>query len=119
VLTGALAGHAAGAVTCQLLGEPASRGPAAAEQLGAALRKDWGKLLTIHSSAATGVVLTASSDRVGWQLAHWLVAHAGVNGVQKVRFGTRQWLADGGDWKPVDATNGAGERVVAEVYAAA
>ncbi|GAA1796296.1 heavy metal transporter [Luedemannella flava] len=120
VLTAALAGHAEGAVTCRVTGQPGSRGPAAAEQLGAAMRKDWGKLLTVAGGADTGIELAATSDRSGWQLAHWLVAHAADRGVSVVRFGTREWRADSGGWKRVDASGGgAGERVVAEVFAPA
>jgi hypothetical protein len=120
VLTEAFAGHAAGAVSCRLAGEPSSRGPAAAEMLGTALRKDWGDLLTVDSTADTGVVLAAASDKVGWQFAHWLVAHSAERGVQTVRFGTQEWRADGNGWKRVDAEGGgAGERVVAQVFAPA
>ncbi|GAA1757682.1 hypothetical protein [Luedemannella helvata] len=120
VLTDALAGHAAGAVTCLLSGQPGSRGPVAAERLSAAMRKDWGDKLTIAGTASTGVELAAPSDRAGWQLAHWLVAHANERGVRVVRFGTREWRSDGRGWQRVDAAGGgAGERVVAEVFAPA
>lgn len=118
VLTGAFAGHAAEAVTCQLSGRPGTSGAAAAEELSAALRKDWGKRLTIADTATTGVELAAASDKVGWQLAHWLVAHSAERGVRVVRFGTREWRSDKRGWQRVDATGGgAGERVVAEVFA--
>jgi hypothetical protein len=117
ILTAALTGSASGAVACTVLNQPASRGSAAAKALDESFRKDWGNSAPVAAGEITGVVLAASSERIGWQYAHWLVAHATDRGVESVRFGSRQWTARGGGWVTVDARGpAAGERVVAEVF---
>ena len=59
----------------------------------------------------------AGSARVGWRYAHWLVAHATDNGVQRVRFADLEWHADSGRWRAVPPDRAAGtSQVVAEVF---
>jgi hypothetical protein len=116
VLAEALAGRVSGAVTCTRSGSPSQRGEAAAVALHAGLRLDWGDVATVTDSDVVGLVLTAADDQSGWQYAHWLVAHSAERGVERVRFGDREWSAEGGDWHHVDG--GPGSEVVAEVYPA-
>jgi hypothetical protein len=114
VLAEALAGRAGGAVSCTRVGEPTQRGPAAAEALGSGLRLDWGAVDTVASADVVGVIVAATNDRVGWQYAHWLVAHSAEKSVERVRFGDQEWDADGGGWRSTGTTSE--RRVVAEVY---
>jgi hypothetical protein len=114
VLTEALAGQVAGAVTCSRVGSPTLRGAAAAAALDAGLRLDWGDLASVASSDVVGVVVAAANQRAGWQFAHWLVAHSANQGVARVRFDSQEWTADGGSWQPVEPDGTTG--VVAEVY---
>jgi hypothetical protein len=118
VLTRALAGQAPGAVTCTLTGPPTSHGPTAAAQLAANVKLDWGTVKTVSVANLVGLALSARNQTAGWQYAHWLVAHAEQNSVQRVRFAGREWTAKTGAWKPVtdskDSTTS--QRVVAEVF---
>jgi hypothetical protein len=115
VLAKALLGNATGAVACTVDGEPAARGLAAAEALGANLRLDWGKLEVASPAELTGLAVPAGSPQAGWRYAHWLVSHATDHGVKRVRFGGLEWTADEGNWSRID---GAAEdsQVIAEVY---
>jgi hypothetical protein len=118
VLTRALAGQAPGAVTCTLTGPPTSHGPTAAAHLAASVKLDWGTVKTVSVANLVGLALSARNQTAGWQYAHWLVAHAEQNSVQRVRFAGREWTAKTGAWKPVtdsqDSTTS--QRVVAEVF---
>lgn len=121
VLVEALAGRATSAVTCTNAGEPSQRGPQAAEALGAALTLDWGNISPVANAA--GLVLAAGEERVGWQYAHWLVAHSTEKNVERVRYGTQEWTASSGQWRQVagqtaDQATGPGgaPQVVADVY---
>jgi hypothetical protein len=120
VLTTALFGQATGAVACTLRDDPAVRGAAAATGLTESLSLDWGRLDAVTSAVARqpGLSLAVTSDRAGWQYAHWLVSHAADRGIQRVSFADRQWTAKDGTWTKVGAreTAGAG-RVAAEVFA--
>jgi hypothetical protein len=117
VLTTALNGSASGAVACTVLNQPTRRGNDAARALDESFRLDWGNSAPVSTGEVTGVVLAARSEQIGWQYAHWLVAHATDRGVESVRFGTRLWTARGGGWLTVEARGPtAGERVIAEVY---
>jgi hypothetical protein len=117
VLTTALNGSASGAVACTVPNEPTRRGHDAAKALDESFRLDWGDSAPVSAAEVTGVVLAARSEQIGWQYAHWLVAHATDRGVESVRFGTRLWTARSGDWVTVEARGPAsGERVIAEVY---
>jgi hypothetical protein len=118
VLAQALTGESTGAVNCTIDGEPDTRGATATGDLAAALRLDWGDLrTTIHPAA---VNLTVRDSKVGWQYAHWLVAHATDLGVRRVRLGDQEWTARGGTWSRSSASpsgDGAVTVVVAEVLA--
>lgn len=116
VLAEALAGEATSAVTCTRIGEPTQRGPAAALALGTGLRLDWGEVSTVPSADVIGLIVPAADLRVGWQYAHWLVAHSSEKSVERVRFGDQEWSADRGTWRQIDSVSWVGERVVAEVY---
>jgi hypothetical protein len=119
ILSGALLGDASHAISCSLHGAPATRGPAAMTSLNASLRDDWGDLLRTSSvSDPDEVALSVSDDRVGWQYAHWLVAHAEDSGVMRVRFGNQQWTAKAGTWGAASdpETPAPGETVLAQVY---
>lgn len=117
-LATAFLGQAGAAVTCTLVGQPALHGTAAATSLFADMRADWGDVRTAAADGFLGVALSVGEDRVGWQYAHWLVAHAQEQGVKRVRFGDQEWTARGGTWTRVTPSDPrtAGERVVAEVY---
>ncbi len=117
VLTKALMGHATGAVACTVSGEPALRGAAAATALVRGLRLDWGKGLTTVAPQPSGLTVGVSDPSAGWRYAHWLVSHAGVNGVERVRFADQEWHAPQGEWQKVAADRAAGTaQVVAEVF---
>ncbi|HEX6501432.1 MAG TPA: hypothetical protein VF054_20730 [Micromonosporaceae bacterium] len=117
-LATAFLGQAGAAVTCTLVGQPPVHGAAAATSLFADMRADWGDVQTVAAQGLLGVALSVGEDRVGWQYAHWLVAHAQEQGIKRVRFGDREWTARGGAWTRVTPSDprAAGERVVAEVY---
>ena len=116
VLATALIGQAGGAVACALRDEPTVRGAAAATGLTESLALDWGKLNAVTSPRQPGMTVTVGDAQVGWQYAHWIVAHAAERGVKRVVFGNRQWTADEGDWTTVSGAASAG-RVVADVFA--
>lgn len=115
ILVEGLTGKAPSSVACASAGEPAVRGASAAALLGSGLRKDWGDVSTTAAAGLAGLVVPAGNEQVGWRYAHWIVAHSATTGVQRVRYGTREWTADSGQWTDVAlATAG---QVVAEVYA--
>ncbi len=39
----------------------------------------------------------AADTQIGWQYAHWIVAHSSDNGVERVSFGGQEWSAESGD----------------------
>ncbi len=124
VLAEALAGRATSAVSCEKTGEPNQRGRIAVDALNAGLRLDWGDVVTVSDVAASdvddrgvGLTLSVAEDRVGWQYAHWLVAHSTEKSVERVRFGSQEWTAASGQWRAVNSKGGA-RHVVAEVYPA-
>jgi hypothetical protein len=121
VLTKALVGQATGAVACTFGGEPVVRGAEAAAALAKGLRLDWGSGLPTEAAAASaGLTLDVTDARAGWRYAHWLVAHASENGVERVRFADLEWHAPTGDWERAADSRAAGStRVVAEVFAPA
>jgi hypothetical protein len=117
VLAKALLGHATGAVECTVTGEPSVRGAAAAEALIRGMRLDWGKGLTTATATQPGLTVAVADARAGWRFAHWLVAHASENGVERVRFADLEWHAPTGEWEPAASDRAAGgARVVAEVF---
>ncbi|MEU8242168.1 hypothetical protein AB0C07_28275 [Actinoplanes missouriensis] len=119
VLAAALTGRATGAVECRYTGTPAVRGAEAATALLASLKLDWGKKLP-NKSAATdtaGVIVDVASADTGWRFAHWLVSHAAVSGLERVRFDDLEWHAPEGKWQPVtDGSTTSTGQVVAEVF---
>jgi hypothetical protein len=118
VLATALSGQATGAVACTVPGKPTVRGSAAAAAVTNGLRLDWGNLSPVSSTTMPGLTLTVADDQVGWQYAHWLVSHAGGNGLKRVGFGDREWTAKAGNWSKVGQAGAvAAGRVVAEVFA--
>jgi hypothetical protein len=118
VLATALFGQATSAVACALRNRPAVRGAAAAAGLTESLSQDWGNLDEIISAAQhPGLSLAVSSDRAGWQYAHWLVSHAADRGIKRVRFADSEWTVKDGTWTVARPSEAAGAgRVVAEVF---
>ncbi len=119
VLAAALTGRATGAVECRITGTPVIRGAEAATALLAGLKLDWGKKLpkTAAASDTAGLTVAVSSADTGWRYAHWLVSHASVSGLERVRFADLEWHAPEGKWQPVtDGAQGNTGQVVAEVF---
>jgi hypothetical protein len=114
----ALVGVHATAITCAKVAEPTLRGAAATEALAAGLRAEWGRAAgTTAATSTTSLSVVARHDRGGWQLAHWLVAHAAGHSVSRVRFGEHEWTVDSGEWARVNAPVGDSVLVVlADVY---
>jgi hypothetical protein len=119
VLARALLGKATGAVECTVSGAPALRGAAAAAALMEGLKLDWGKGLakTQTAAQAAGLTLGVADASTGWRYAHWLVSHASVTGLERVRFADLEWHAPDGKWQRVTADGDIDERqVTAEVF---
>jgi hypothetical protein len=116
VLAKALLGQVTGAVACTVSGKPAVRGAAAATAVAEGLRLDWGSGLATGTAAPAGLTVEVTDTRAGWRYAHWLVAHASENGVERVRFAGLQWHAPTGDWKPAGDQAAGGTQVIAEVF---
>jgi hypothetical protein len=105
VLTLALTGRQGAAVTCATTPQPDKAGPAAAQAAADELRQDFGarapRVITEQQ-----VMRVAVADRqTGWQVAHWLVAHAEGTGVTKVAYADQQWSAVHGLWSPSGKVN--------------
>jgi len=60
--------------------------------------------------------LPAADVRAGWRYAHWLVAHAKVGGVKRVRYDDREWTAEAGTWSKLPSGRPDRSAVLAEVY---
>lgn len=118
VLARALTGRATGAVECTVTAEPVLRGAAAAAALVEGMRLDWGKGLdTVEASQPTGLTVAVKDANAGWRYAHWLVSHASLTGLERVRFADREWTAADGTWQPVTGDQPADNAtVVAEVF---
>ncbi len=116
VLARALNGKATGAVACTYTGEPVRRGAAAVEALRRQLRLDWGKPALSADDGAAAVSVDVRDARGGWRYAHWLVAHASDNGVERVRYADLEWHAPTGRWEPAPG-GAATAKVVATVFA--
>lgn len=117
----ALVGTSGGALTCSLHDGPRARGTTARDALVKAMRLDWGTSLVTRSSGSTGLTVPTDGQRSGWQFAHWLVAHAADTGVERVRYGAKQWTVESGTWKTVRSGQAASDTPVpveADVYAA-
>jgi hypothetical protein len=118
VLAQALAGRTPGAVSCEKIGEPSQRGRIAADALDASLRLDWGEdVAAVANGESVGLNVPATDVQTGWQYAHWLVAHSTEKNVARVEFGTQEWTASSGQWRPLE-NPGLQTRVLAEVYPA-
>lgn len=112
ILAAALTGEESGAVGCTITDKPAQRGTAAVNAIVTDLNGDWG---TQSATADGGTVSVAVGDvKTGWQYAHWLVAHAANQGIQRVRYGDQVWTTSSSDWSK--ATTAPTDHVVAEVF---
>ncbi len=85
VLAQALTGELPAAFACQLREKPL---PPAPQLMSAELSADIG-------SPALGAALDGAR---GWQVAGWLIAHAGPYGVATVTFGGLRWTGHTGKW---------------------
>jgi hypothetical protein len=113
----AMLGTTTSAVTCALTDRPAQRGPAAADALAADLRGDWGdRIAPVADANLPGLSVPAADVRSGWRYAHWLVAHAKVSGVKRVRYDDREWTAEAGAWSKLPSGQPDRSAVLAEVY---
>jgi hypothetical protein len=88
VLAQAITGELPAAFACQTFGHPPAPAPPAV--LSAGLAADLG----------TPTVGAAVDVARGWQVASWLVAHAGQYGVSTVVFAGLRWSGHTGQWKP-------------------
>lgn len=118
ILATALSGDVSGAVACTITAPPAERGPAAAGSLAQSLAADWGQLDTVTDTHLPGLELTVNETRNGWQISHWLVAHAADQNIKSVRYGDEEWTAKAGTWSRAsgDRTVATGDRIIASVY---
>ncbi|GAA4206676.1 hypothetical protein [Actinocatenispora rupis] len=117
----AMVGSPGGAVSCSLHDGPPRRGTTARDALAKAMRLDWGTSLITRDSGSTGLTVPTDGQRSGWQFAHWLVAHAADTGVDRVRYGAKQWTVESGEWRTVKSGQAASDTpapVEATVYAA-
>jgi hypothetical protein len=120
ILSAALLGDRAGAVSCTVPADPPAAGDAAATALGEALAQDWGARVETHpgseqvgalrlaAASAPAVSVPADDERTGWRYAHWLVAHAAERGVRRVQFAGLEWTAPAGTWSPAAGPGGSG-----------
>ena len=113
VLAEAFVGKAPATLACARLDPPTTRGSAAATALSAGLKADWGDLPV--TTSAGGLTVTPPTATVGWQYAHWLVAHAAGRGISRVHYSDQEWTAASGEWAKASAP---ASEVVAEVYRA-
>ncbi|MGA8117905.1 MAG: hypothetical protein WCA46_30070 [Actinocatenispora sp.] len=119
-LTGALVGAQGASLSCSLHDGPAKRGTTAMRALTDELRLDWGRQAQTDTSDGTGLQITPTGQRSGWQIAHWMVAHAQADGIEQVRYGARQWTVQSGGWHTVKSGQAASDTappVQARVYA--
>ena len=99
MLATALLGQVRAAVTCTVSGlSPVAADPARAERVGRELVDDWGEQVTITRLDPSRVEVAAEDVQAGWRYAHWLVAHAGEHGVNRVHFADLEWTAARGTW---------------------
>lgn len=112
-LTRALLGEDTGAIGCTIANEPSQRGEPAVRMLAEGLRLDWGDVPSTTQTAA--VSLAVRDPKIGWQYAHWLVAHADARGIRRVRYGGQEWSAKSGDWSSSTGDSADDGNVVAEV----
>jgi hypothetical protein len=124
ILTTALMGDTGNAVACTITDQPARRGSAAAQALEHDVTLDWGRVKTTSTTGPIGVALSVASPRIGWQYAHWLVAHAADQGIKSVSYGNQRWTAKNGEWSgapsagtATNSTVAVGTHVIAELYA--
>jgi hypothetical protein len=117
VLTKALTGSATAAVACTVRGKPLLRGAAAAAAVMQGLRLDWGQGLGATAEQASGLTVAAADPSAGWRYAHWLVSHARVTGLERVRFAAHEWHAETGTWQRVTGDNRTDNtQVIAQVF---
>jgi hypothetical protein len=114
-LAAALGGDRTGAVSCEVRDAPQARGAAAVKALAATLKLDWGDIRS--TSQESSISITVRNESAGWQYAHWLVAHAEGQGVQRVRYDGQEWTAKSGTWEKsaAEATGTTKQAVSADV----
>jgi hypothetical protein len=112
VLAAALVGDTTGSVACTLPSPESTASAAAATVVAQDLQLDWGKVQATAAKDQSRVELTTSSTRSGWQLAHWLVAHAQSNRITQVRFANLAWTAEKGTWKQAKTSDQVGDQKV-------
>jgi hypothetical protein len=115
VLSSALTGQRSGAVSCTVdvdAARPSATPPRTATALNEQLKLDWGPLALGAVAAGDGLRVPVTENAGGWQISHWMVAHATTTGVTRVQFADQQWSADDGTWSAVENVT---EQVVVEV----
>jgi hypothetical protein len=112
ILATALTGEESAAVGCAITDPPSQRGSAAISALVEGVAADWGDGHTV--TANNTIAVPVKDTRTGWQYAHWLVSYAGVQGIERVRYGDQVWTAKDSIW--TRASTPATSRVIAEVY---
>lgn len=108
VLTAALTGRVPAAFVCRIP-DPATADPATADAVDNAGAADPAAPAPPASPADIAAALTADlgpptlaapvATTRGWQVAGWLIAHAGQLGVTTVSFNGRRWSSRTGVWK--------------------
>uniref|UniRef100_UPI00374E1386 heavy metal transporter n=1 Tax=Streptomyces hazeniae TaxID=3075538 RepID=UPI00374E1386 len=143
LLTGALTGRHAAALTCTMgPGGPDER-PGDADRVREKLAREFGPEVLGEDSVAAGtgtgggrsapgstaadgaragetrreVVLPASASERGWELAHWAVAQAGELRIAEISYDGRVWSAERAEegWRPVEGDAGAPDARAAAV----
>jgi hypothetical protein len=112
VLTLALTGQEGSAITCSASPSPDKSGPAAAAAAADELRQDFGASAPKVVTEQQTLHVAVADRQTGWQVAHWLVAHAEQTGVTKVVYADQQWSAEHGSWS---ASGKVSEELRAEV----
>lgn len=97
-LAEALTGKQGAAVACTTTPSAEKAGPAAAKAAADQLRQDFGARAPKVVTDQQTLKVSVSDRRIGWQVAHWLVAHAQATGVTRVLYAEQQWSADQGKW---------------------
>lgn len=120
LLTAALTGREAGALTCTTGAEDDGK-PGDPSRVRAQLVREFGKdvlsegagTVTSASAAApasagggkprAAMSVPARGERRGWELAHWSLANASALRIERIAYGDREWSADRSDegWREV------------------
>ncbi|MGH3730796.1 MAG: hypothetical protein ACRDTU_18885 [Micromonosporaceae bacterium] len=105
VLADGLSGRTAAAVSCVLRGESENR-VRGTQALREELTRDWGEVTNGGPRSGDRLTLDVADERSGWRLAHWLVSHAAVHGVQDVSFAGKRWDSETGQWRTAKDADG-------------